>query len=247
MDGVDALRRASREALRQGAHHLKLFLSGGISTPSDPIEALQFSDEEILTVVDEARRRGRYVAAHAYTAESIARAVKLGVRSIEHANLIDAQTAILAAEAGAFVVPTLATYEALARFGSSQGAPAHPLAKLDEVRIRGVEAIRICRNAGVKLAFGTDLLGPLHAFQRDEFRLRSAVETPFETLLAATSTNAELLKMEGKLGVVLPGAYADLLVIDGNPLDDISLLAVESEAISQIWSRGRRVRPKSRM
>lgn len=238
IDGVDALRRASREALRQGAHHLKIFLSGGISSPSDPISYLQYADDEIVTVVDEAARRGRYVAAHAYTAQSIARAVRLGVRSIEHANLIDKETAELVAGAGAFVIPTLATYEAVARFGSEQGAPAHTLAKLAEVRERGLEAIRLCRDAGVKLGFGTDLLGPLHPFQRDEFRLRSAVETPFEILESATSVNAALLGMDGLLGVISPGAFADLLVIDGNPLEDIALLAVESDAILQIWSRG---------
>lgn len=242
VDGIDALRRASREALRQGAHHLKLFLSGGISSPSDPIDYLQFTDDEVSTVVEEARRRGRYVAAHAYTAASIARAVKLGVRSIEHANLIDAETAVLVAAADAFVVPTLATYEALARFGSSQGAAAHTLAKLEEVRTRGLEAIQLCRDAGVKIGFGTDLLGSLHIYQRDEFRLRSAVETPYQSLVSATSTNASLLRMDGRLGVVAPGAFADLLIINGNPLDDISLLAVESDAISQIWSRGQLVK-----
>ncbi|MBN8499658.1 MAG: amidohydrolase family protein [Sphingomonadales bacterium] len=245
VDGVEPLRRASREALRQGAHHLKLFLSGGISTPSDPIDSLQFSDEEIAAVVDEARRRGRYVAAHAYTAASIARAVKLGVRSIEHANLIDTDTAALVAKADAFVVPTLATYEALAHFGSAHGAPTHTLEKLDEVGMRGLEAIQLCRAAGVKIGFGTDLLGPLHIYQRDEFRLRSSVETPFETLVSATSTNASLLGMDGLLGVIAPGAYADFLVINGNPLDDISLLAVESDEITQIWSRGRPIKQQS--
>ncbi len=238
VDGVDNLRIAAREALRQGAHHLKIFLSGGISTPSDPIDALQYADDEIAAVVDEAARRGRYVAAHAYTAQSIARAVKLGVRSIEHGNLIDRATATLVAQAGAFVVPTLAVYEALATHGAEQGAPAHTLAKLHEVRASGLDAIRLCRAAGVKLGFGTDLVGSLHQYQRDEFRLRSAVETPFEILQSATSINAALLNMEGMLGVVAQGAFADLLVVDGNPLDDISLLAVGSSAIEQIWSRG---------
>ncbi|WP_282947464.1 MULTISPECIES: amidohydrolase family protein [unclassified Sphingopyxis] len=178
VDGADALRKAAREALRQGAHHLKIFLSGGISTPSDPIDYLQFSDEEIGAVVDEALRRGRYVAAHAYTADSITRAIRLGVRSIEHGNLIDAAAARLVAEAGAFVVPTLATYDALHRFGPESGAAAHTLEKLAGVREKGLEAIRICRAEGVALGFGTDLLGPHHRLQREEFRLRSAVESP---------------------------------------------------------------------
>ena len=241
VDGVDALRKASREALGQGAHHLKIFMSGGISSPSDPIWYQQFAEDEIAAVVDEAARRGRYVAAHAYTSASIARAVRLGVRSIEHGNLIDSETAALVAKAGAFVVPTLATYEAFERFGAESGAPPHTLAKLAEVKEKGLEAIQICRRAGVRLGFGTDLLGRLHHYQRDEFRLRSAVETPFEILQSATSVNAALLNMEGKLGVIAPGAYADLLILDGNPLADISILAVESDAISQIWLRGRQV------
>lgn len=243
IDGADALRRASREALRRGAHHLKIFMSGGISTPSDPIGYLQFADEEIAAVVDEAVRRGRYVAAHAYTPASIARAVRFGVRTIEHGNLIDAATAGLVAEAGAFVVPTLTTYEAFHRFGTASGAAPHTLAKLAEVRDRGLEAIRICRDHGVRLGFGTDLLGPHHPLQRDEFLLRAQVETPFEILTSATSVNASLLDMDGKLGVVAPGAYADLLVIEGNPLEDITLLGPESDAITHIWARGRPVQP----
>jgi imidazolonepropionase-like amidohydrolase len=241
IDGADALRKAAREALRQGAHHLKIFMSGGISTPSDPIWYLQFSDEEIAAVVDEAARRQRYVAAHAYTAESIARAVHLGVRSIEHGNLIDAETASLVAAAGAFVVPTLVTYDAFHRFGKDMGAPATTLDKLSEVRERGLEAIKLCKAAGVRLGFGTDLLGQLHHLQRDEFALRAQVEEPIDILRSATSINASLLDMDGKLGVIAPGAYADLLVLNGNPLKNISLLASDSDAVLQIWSRGRQV------
>jgi len=241
IDGADALRKAAREALRQGAHHLKIFMSGGISTPSDPIWYLQFSDEEISAVVDEAARRRRYVAAHAYTAESISRAVRLGIRSIEHGNLIDAETATQVASAGAFVVPTLATYDAFHRFGKDMGAPATTLEKLSDVRERGLEAIKLCRAAGVSLGFGTDLLGQLHHLQRDEFALRAQVEEPIDILRSATSVNARLLDMEGKLGVIAPGAYADLLVVEGNPLEDISLLATDSDAILQIWSRGRQI------
>lgn len=241
LDGVDALRKASREALRQGAHHLKIFMSGGISTPSDPIWYLQFGDDEIAAVVDEATRRGRYVAAHAYTAESIARAIRLGVRSIEHGNLIDAAAAKMVAEAGAFVVPTLVTYDAFHRFGAESGAPAHTLEKLAEVRERGLEAIKICRSEGVRLGFGTDLLGQHHHLQRDEFLLRGQIEPPFEILKSATSVNAALLDMEGRLGVIAPGAFADLLVVEGNPLDDISLLGAASDAVVQIWSRGQRI------
>ncbi len=245
VDGVDGIRKAAREALRQGAHHLKIFLSGGISSPSDPIGSLQFADEEIAAVVDEARRRGVYVAAHAYTAPSIERAVRLGVRTIEHGNLIDYQTAVQVAKSDAFVVPTLATYEALRQFGSQTGAADHTLAKLEDVRERGLQAIQLCRSAGVQLGFGTDLLGDLHQYQRDEFRLRAQVETPFQILESATSVNAEILGMEGKLGEITPGAFADFIVVDGNPLEDISLLFVESTAITQIYKAGQAFGPGS--
>tara|TARA_R100001129_G_scaffold61614_2_gene41921 strand:- start:640 stop:1860 length:1221 start_codon:yes stop_codon:yes gene_type:complete len=241
VDGVDEIRKAAREALRQGAHHLKIFVSGGIASPSDPIWMLQFCEDEIRAVVDEAARRRAYVAAHAYTAETIERAVRLGVRTIEHGNLIDGKTAKIVAEANAFVVPTLATYEAFHRSGKEEGAAEHLLKKLDEVRSQGLEAIRLCREAGVKLGFGTDLLGPLHVHQRDEFLLRSEVESPFEILNSATAINAEIIGRAGELGTVAEGAFADFLVIDGDPLDDIRLLAPDSTAIAEVWKNGARV------
>ena len=241
VDGTDALRRAAREALWQGAHHLKIFLSGGISSPTDPIWMSQFSEAEISVVVEEAARRRAYVAAHAYGAEAIRCGVRCGVRSIEHGNLIDADTARMVAAAGAFVVPTLAIYDSLARHSNEAGAPPHLLDKLQEVKGKGMEAIEICRAAGVKLGFGTDLLGDLHAYQRDEFRLRSEVETPFQILASATSVNAELLNMQGKLGCIAVGAFADLVAVAGNPLEDISLLFGESQAVAGVWKAGRRV------
>lgn len=241
VDGVDEIRKAARDALRHGAHHLKIFVSGGIASPSDPIWMLQFSEDEISAIVDEARRRRVYVAAHAYTAETIKRAVRLGVRTIEHGNLIDEEAAKAVADAGAFVVPTLATYEAFRRSGAEEGAPDHLLAKLDEVAGQGIEAIRICRKAGVKLGFGTDLLGTLHRHQRDEFRLRAQAESAFEILNSATAINAEILGKSGELGVIAPDALADFLVIDGDPLTDISLLFENSEAISAVWQGGSKV------
>lgn len=241
VDGIDAIRRAAREALRKGAHHLKIFVSGGIASPSDPIWMVQFAEDEIAAVVDEARRRRAYVAAHAYTAETIVRAVRLGVRTIEHGNLIDREAAEFVAKAGAYVVPTLATYEAFRRSGLEDGAPKHLLDKLNDVYSHGLDAVRICRRAGVKLGFGTDLLGPMHKHQRDEFRLRAQVETPFEVLSSATAVNAEIVGMAGQLGTIAPGAYADLLVVEGNPLEDLSLLYEESAAIHSIWKAGRKV------
>jgi imidazolonepropionase-like amidohydrolase len=247
VDGADALRKSAREALRQGAHHLKIFVSGGIASPSDPIWMLQFSEEEIIAIVDEATRRRAYVAAHAYTAETITRAVRLGVRSIEHGNLIDEAAAAEVARCGAFVVPTLVTYDSLHRYGESMGAAAHLLEKLETVRGEGMRAVERCRAAGVNLGFGTDLLGPLHRHQLEEFRLRGEVETPLQVLMSATSVNADLINMSGKLGCIAPGAFADFVAVQGNPLEDLSLLYRPSPAIRAVWKGGEFVAGSARL
>lgn len=223
-DGVPEVRRAARDEIRLGADHIKIMASGGVASVADPIDFLQYSEEELAAFVDEARRAKTYVMAHTYTAEAIERCVRAGVRTIEHANLIDEPTAALMAEQGAFMVPTLVTYEALAREGRQLGFSDVGLSKLQKVLDVGTESLRIAKAAGVKMAFGTDLLGDLHRCQSDEFGIRGSVLSPAEVIRSATVVGAELLRMEGRLGVVAPGAFADLLVVDGNPLDDLGLL-----------------------
>src|SRR5947207_652667 len=161
VDGVDALRRAARERLRGGAHAVKIMASGGVLSPSDPLRVPQYSPEEIRAVAEEAARRGRYVAAHAYSAEAIAVAVASGVRSIEHGNLLDAPAAAVMAERGAFLVPTLVTYDAMERRGAELGLAAVARAKNREVLDAGRAAIGLAREAGVRIGFGTDLAGGL--------------------------------------------------------------------------------------
>jgi len=239
VDGIDALRKAVRETLRQGAHQIKIMVSGGIASPTDPIWMLQYSDEEIAVAVDEAARRRSYVMAHAYTAETIARAVSLGVRSIEHANLIDREAADRVAAKGAYVVPTLVTYEALGRFGREAGAPQVTLDKLGEVREHGKRAVEICRAAGVPLGLGSDLLGNMHVHQLDELRIRGEIQSPFEVLHSATAVNAEILQRPHELGCIREGAFADFLVVDGNPLEDLSLLHAKRGGVHAIYKNGR--------
>ena len=239
VDGVDPLRQKIRENLRQGAHHIKLMVSGGIASPTDPIWMLQFSSEEIAAAVDETTRRRSYVMAHAYTAETIKRAVELGVRSIEHANLIDEEAAQAVANHDAYVVPTLVTYEAIDRYGRDSGAPASTLEKLNSVKRQGLEAVEICRRAGVKLGLGTDLLGDLHPHQLEELRIRSEVDTPFQVLHSATAVNAEIVQHPDDLGCVREGAFADLLIVDGNPLEDLSLLYDDLKGVRAILKGGR--------
>ncbi len=241
-DGVPAVRKAAREELRRGATQIKIMASGGVASPSDPIWNLQYSEEEIRAIVWEAESWRTYVMAHAYTPEAITRCVAFGVRSIEHANLIDAEAAAACAAAGAYVVPTLVTYEALERFGPELGLPPVSLEKLKVVREAGVGSLEILKAAGVSVGFGTDLLGAMQSHQSGEFSIRAEVLPPDEILRSATSVNAALLNAEGDLGVVSPGAFADLLVVDGNPLADLGLLQNQGAHLAVIMKGGRFVK-----
>jgi imidazolonepropionase-like amidohydrolase len=212
--------------------------SGGVASPADPIWNLQYSDEEIAAAVWEATSWKTYVMAHAYTAEAIRRCVELGVKSIEHGNLIDAETAAVCAERGAWVVPTLSTYDALATEGADLGLPPVSVAKVADVRTAGLRALEILKTAGVKMGFGTDLLGRMHRHQAREFEIRAEVLSPLELLRQATSGNAELMDRAGRLGCVAEGAHADMLLIDGNPLDDLSLLGGQGAHMPLIVKAG---------
>ena len=238
-DGVAEVRRAAREELRRGATQIKIMGSGGVASPSDPIGNLQYSEEEIRAVVWEAYSWGTYVMAHVYTPEAIRRCLEFGVRSIEHGNLIDAETAAVAAERGAFVVPTLATYESLARRGAALGFPKVSLGKLGAVSEAGVASLEILRDAGVKIGFGTDLLGAMHEDQLTEFEIRARALSNFEILHQATGLNAELLGRSGELGTVAAGALADLIVVDGDPVADLGVLSGQGERIVLVMKGGR--------
>jgi imidazolonepropionase-like amidohydrolase len=223
VDGVDALLVAVRDRFRRGAHAIKIMTSGGVVSPSDPIRIPQYSPEEVRAVTGEAARRGSYVAAHAYSPEAIVHSVENGVRSIEHGNLLDAPTADLMAARGAFLVPTLAAYDAMERRGTELGLAAVSQAKNREVLNAGRQAIEIARSAGVRIGFGTDLMGELEDEQLQGLRLQVEVGGALETLRSATSVNAELIGRDD-LGRVAVGATADLVIFDGNPFEDPSVL-----------------------
>ncbi len=237
-DGVAAVREAARDELRRGATQIKIMASGGVASPSDPIWNLQYSEEEMRAIVWEARSWRTYVMAHAYTAEAIQRCVEYGVRTIEHGNLIDAETARLCAENGVYVVPTLTTYDALPREGRGLGFPEVSLQKLDTVREAGLRSLEILRGAGVKMGLGTDLLGTMHRYELDEFAIRTQVLPVHEVLQSATSVNAEILNRSGELGTVAPGALADLIVVDGDPVKNIAVLGGEGQGIVLVMKGG---------
>lgn len=237
-DGVDAVRRAVREELRRGASHIKIMGSGGVASPTDPLDRCQYSDDEIRAAVDEASRAGSYVAAHCHPTEAVRRAAAFGVKSIEHATLIDRETAEFVADRGSFTVPTMATLFALLEEGETLGLPAVSVEKLRKIGDSAIASLEIMKRAGVKMGFGTDLLGSQHVRQSTEFTLRAQVLPAIDVLRSACSVNAELLGQSGKLGCIRKGAVADLLVVEGNPLKDIALLAREHKGIVMIMKDG---------
>lgn len=240
VDGVDEMRRAARDQLRDGATQLKLFISGGVLSPTDPFWMNQFCEEEIRVAVEEARSRRTYVMAHAHTAEATMRCLRNGVRSIEHATVIDAATARAIVSHDAYAVPTLAIIHAIRTAGPAMGLPGVMLDKLEEVAGHALTSIGHLVEAGARIGFGTDLLGlSMMHLQSHEFTLRRQVMPALEILRSATSVNAALLRMEGRLGTVAPGAFADLLVVDGNPLEDIAVL--ERAAHLKLIMKGGRI------
>jgi imidazolonepropionase-like amidohydrolase len=177
--------------------------------------------------------------AHAYTAEAISRAIKLGVRTIEHGNLIDEATAQLMAEKGAYAVPTLVTYEALAKEGEKLGLPSDSVAKIEIVRQAGLTALQMLKKAGVKIAYGSDLLGASQRLQSDEFKIRSRVMSNFDVIQSATLIGAEVLNQVGQLGRIQEGAIADMLLVDGNPYQNIDCMLGQGDHIELVMKAGK--------
>ena len=237
-DGVPEVRRAVREQLRSGANQIKIMAGGGVASPTDPIDGTQYSLEELTAACEEASAANTYVMAHAYSPRSITRAVQCGVRSIEHGNLLDEDSAKVMKAQGAYLVPTLATYAVLGDEGKRLMWSPEQLVKLDRVKDAGTQAIAIAKAHGVPIAFGTDLLGAMHPQQSIEWRLRSGVQTAVEILQSATSVAAKLLNQEGKLGVIAPGAHADLVVVNADPTKDITVMCDPATALAGVMKAG---------
>jgi len=237
-DGVAAVRKAAREELRRGARQVKIMASGGVASPTDPIANLQYSPEEMRAIVEEAYGWNTYAMAHAYTPAAIRRAALAGVRTIEHGNLIDEATARLLVERDAFLVPTLVTYHAIDELGRKLGFPEASQRKVRDVLDAGLASLEIARAAGLPMGFGTDLLGETHDQQSRELVIRAEVLPAAEVIRQATLVNARILRQEGELGELVAGARADLLVVDGNPLDDLGLLEGQGRHLAAVVKGG---------
>lgn len=245
VDGVDALRKAVRERLRTGSHVIKIMASGGVISPTDPLSVPQYSADEIAAICEEAKRRGSYTAAHAYSAEAVVHAVANGVRSVEHGNLIDAKAAEVMAAHGAYLVPTLVAYDAMHRRGEYVGLTAVGREKNSEVFLSGQDAIRLARSATVRVGFGTDLMGDLEDEQLRGIELQSQVLEPLELLRSLTTVNAALIRDQAR-GNLSVGSPADLVAFCEDPLRDASILWDQSrprlvfKAGKVVWDERRR-------
>ena len=222
-DGVDAVRKAAREELRMGAEYIKIMAAGGCASPADEPDTVQYSLEEMRAMVDVADSVGKICIAHCYSPRSIQRCVESGVRRIEHGNFMDECTAKMMAEQGTVYVPTMATYDIMARRGAEFGIPDYFLRKMKIADERAQEALTIAVHAGLTIGSGSDMVGPGQPYKANELELKGRVMGPMRAILSATKVNAEIMKVDQVVGTVEEGKFADLLLLDGNPLEDLTL------------------------
>jgi imidazolonepropionase-like amidohydrolase len=233
-DGVPEVQKAAREVLRTGASQLKVMAGGGVSSFYDPLHTTQYTFEELKAIVTEAEHWGTYVAAHAYTDYAVQQCIK-------------AETLKLMAENNVWLVPQAFLFGMTPEELAITGTPAEP--KMRRVNEESELVLKLAEKYKVNVAWGTDLFGPLEkqAKQPLEFRARAKYFSNFEILRQATSANSELFKLsgqlhpykEGELGVIKEGAYADLLLVDGNPLEDIEVMVDPDENFDLIMKDGR--------
>lgn len=220
-DGIDAVRRAARTQLRRGATQVKLMASGGVMSPNDPLESLQFTVEEMAAAVHEARSYGKYTMAHCHTPGAMRNALAAGVRSIEHGSILDEETARLMKAQEAYLVPTIVILEILSR---APGVPEFSRRKLELVRGETAGSLALAKREGVRIGSGSDLLGPRQSRRAGEIVEKARHLGPMEAIVSATRTNAALFNLQDRIGTVEVGKDADLVLVDGDPLSDISLL-----------------------
>ncbi len=234
VDGVDAVRLAARTQLRRGATQLKLFASGGVMSPTDPLESLQFTIEEIAAAVHEANAFGKYAMAHCHTSAAMNNALDAGVRSIEHGSILDEQTARKMADRDAYLVPTLVIIELLSRVPQ---LPEVSRAKMELVHGKTAASVMVAQAAGVRIGSGSDLLGPRQRRRAGELVEKAKHFGAMGAIVSATKTNAELFRAENRIGTVAEGKDADLILVIGNPLDDIAVL-VDARNIPLVMKAG---------
>jgi len=238
-DGEAECVRAAREQLRTGADFIKIMVGGGVASPTDRLGSTQFTATEVRAICEVAASCDTWVTAHAYTPRAIRHAVVNGVKGIEHGNFLDRETAELMAEKGVWLTPTLVTYEAMASKKYAGFLPPENQEKNREVLAKGLKSLEVAAEAGVAMCYGSDLLGPLTAEQGGEFAIRAKALSPKLVLQAATTNPARMLRQEAFLGQVNVGFAADLLVLNTNPLEDITVLGKPEKHLMAVIKDGR--------
>ena len=237
-DGPDEVRRAVRDNLRRGADHIKMMVSGGISSPTDRAGRLAVQRRGDRRRGAGGHRAGSYVAAHAYSDDAVTRAAELGVRTIEHGSLIGERAAKAMAEHGAIMVPTLSPYHWVTRIGDQLGLPDQHRDRAAAVQEDALRAVALAARRGVALALGSDLFRTPREHQSHELVLRAQVQPIADVLRSATMVGARVVGLGDRLGQVRPGYLADLLVVDGNPLEDLSVLQGQGAHLAVVMSGG---------
>jgi imidazolonepropionase-like amidohydrolase len=238
VDGPEQVRWATRENLRRGSDQIKVMANGGAMSPHDEMTSTQFTVAELAAAVQEAKAAGTYVLAHVYTNQSMQNCLEAGVRSLEHGNFLDERTAALIKEQDAFLVPTIVTYEQIARRGPAEGVGEKQLQKIQQGLDGAFEALEIALRTGIRIASGSDLLGPMQPMKARELTLKARVLGTMGALLAATRGNAELMRLQNEIGAVEEGKLADLIVVDGDPTTDIACLE-DPANVQVVVKRGR--------
>jgi imidazolonepropionase-like amidohydrolase len=225
-DGPDAVRRAAREVLRRGADQVKVMASGGAASPSDELDHVQFSVEELAAAVEVAGAVGTYVLAHAYGPRAIQNCLKAGVRSIEHGNFLDEATAdqMLAAN-DVFLVPTVITYELLSRREAGDGWTPDMVRKIRQGLTGAYDSLGLAFEKGLRIGSGSDVLAEMQGEKGKEIACQARVMGAMNAIIAATRTNAALMRIEKEVGTVEEGKRADLIVLDADPLEDPGVFA----------------------
>jgi imidazolonepropionase-like amidohydrolase len=243
-DGPDEVRKAAREQIKRGADLIKLMATGGVLTPGVEPGAAQLTEEELRAGIEEAHKAGRKTATHAMGTQGILNALRAGIDSIEHGVYLNDEIVSLMVKRGVSLVPTIAALHHILVKGLEAGIPAYAVEKTERVKPHHLNSIRMAREAGVKIAMGTDAGTPFNMHGENTMELKLFVDqgfSPEEAIQAGTRVAAEVLGMEDELGTIEEGKQADLIVVDGNPLEDISLLLKE-ERIPLIMQGGNLVK-----